>query len=76
MTTFSQAKKRAAALAGARKLPMAVIDCGHGDFADTFAVKNAFLAAREYPQDIKFVAIPNNWRDEDRAKITNGTFGT
>lgn len=69
--TFVQAKKRAAGLAGSCKLPMAVVHCG----SDSYVVKNAFLAARHYPQDIQFVSLPNGWRDADREKIANGTFG-
>lgn len=71
MTTFTQAKHRAAALAGARRLPMAVVDCG----CEEFTVKNAFLAARHYAHDIKFVALPAGWKNDDRAKIASGAFG-
>ena len=71
MTTFTEAKRSAAAYAGARKIPMAVVDCG----CEEYTVKNAFLAARHYPADIKFVALPAGWKNDDRAKIASGAFG-
>lgn len=52
--TLEQAKRRAAAIAGACRDAIAVVHCG----CDEYTCKRATLALDAYPQDIVFIAKP------------------
>lgn len=54
LLTYEQAKRQAAAIAGATRREIAVVHCG----CDFYCTKSAGVAQRHYPQDIVYIAKP------------------